>query len=358
MTSKTKFRLQPGEHKLVLEAQPIQPGWMIAPRSYLMDRILPDHERIWMPATKTGGGEATLILGMQTFAPPQLGGLRARMRKLSPAQTLDDLSRPVIDLRPGHPENWAHFLNIHLTLLALAARELGVAPQEFQVLLPSKMPGYIQSLASVLKLDCLYTDAALTGFGVQFSFENGNNVRGMRCQLLLDPRISPVMMALESETLEQVDTPPRLFLSRKDTRRLINETEIKAVLEPQGFKTIYMEDHSPAVQLRMLMQAEEVVAVHGAALAPLFYRKTSAPPIRLVELFPVGHLTNVYRAPITAQSGHWCGIRGYITAENLREIYQLNKPYRKHSLDAFQVDPDALNLALDFVRGDGTGLPA
>lgn len=333
-------------HDVDLPALPIGPGWLIAPRSYLVDRIVPDCERVWLPETATGGGTIRLTVGQHSFAPPAQGSLKGRLRRAARRDVPADADRPLIDLRAGYPENWAHFLNIHLALLALAAQTLDRAPTDFRLLMPAQTPGYVQKLAALVGLDCDYTDDEVSGQGVQISFDDWNIIRGARAELLTDPAISPVAAALADGRIPQARTPEKLFLSRKGTRALSNEDEIRALLEPQGFETVYMEEHSPAEQIRMLVNARQVVAVHGAALAPLFYRRPEGTALDLIELFPVGHLTNVYRAVAAAKGARWCGVRGHIASTNLREIYKLGAPYTKHSLEPFTIDPASLTLAL------------
>lgn len=295
-----------------------------------------------------------LSVGAHRFAPPAPGGLKTKVLGPRTSTIAPTTDRPILDLRAGHPENWAHFLNIHLALLALAARTLKVGPLGFCILLPRQTPGYVRALVDLLGLECLYTDDVVKGFGVEIGFEDWNCIRAIRSALLTDPGISPVAAALQDGTIPTADTPPRLFVSRKGTRALTNEAEIAGLLAPAGFETVYMEELSTALQLRTLINARQVVAVHGAALAPLLYRGPEAEPVALIELFPVGHLTNVYRAVIAAQQGRWCGVRGHITPRNLSEIYKLGQPYLKHSLDTFTVDPEAVKIAQEIVGEQGS----
>ncbi|MEM6451583.1 MAG: glycosyltransferase 61 family protein [Cyanobacteria bacterium P01_D01_bin.105] len=76
--------------------------------------------------------------------------------------------------------------------------------------------------------------------------------------------------------------PQRFFISRKDTRRLLNESEIMSALNRRGISVIQPEKLSFIEQVALFARAELVVAPHGAALANLvFSPKTTS----VVELF-------------------------------------------------------------------------
>lgn len=336
-----------GTHDVTLDGLHIPAGWLITPRSFLVDRIVPRCEEVKLIATETGGGPVRINVGDQVFAPLLGRGLKSRLRRLQRQPTIRLDQQPVLDLRAGHPGNWAHFLNIHLAFLALAARTLSLNPSAFCVLLPAGTPQYIRTLADIIDLQCVYTDYEVTGYGVRMDFDDWNCIRGIRCNLLTDPTVSPVAAKLRDGTIKRQDSPQKLFLSRKSTRNLTNEDEITDLLSTHGFQKIYMEDLSPELQLSYLLNAQEVVAIHGAALAPMLYRDHNCSPIKLIELFPVGHLTNVYRAVVAAQDGRWCGVRGHINKQNIEHIYRLDQPYMEHSLEAFSVDPTSVEIALN-----------
>jgi capsular polysaccharide biosynthesis protein len=320
-------------------------GWLIGPRSFLVDRIVPDLEQVWLPPGRTGGGTISFHEGDQQFVPPKAGNrLKAALRQ--PARRRLDVTGSAIDLRGNEPQNWAHFLNIHLSLLALAAKALGQPWSDFEILLPAKMPGYIRTLTEVIGLSVHFTDDIIEAHGVSVSCPDLNTIRGERGAVLRDVNISPVAAALASGRLQGDAGPKRVFLPRKDTRALNNGDEIDIFLQSQGFQTLYVEDLDVGAQLALFQSAEVVVAVHGASLAPLLYRSPDAAPFTLIEIFPVGHITNVYRAITAEIGGRWCGVRGKIAPEHVPEIYELEGPYLKHSLLNFEADVESLRLAL------------
>jgi capsular polysaccharide biosynthesis protein len=77
--------------------------------------------------------------------------------------------------------------------------------------------------------------------------------------------------------------PRRCYIDRRTShnRRLINEDEVIAALEPMGFVPVRLETLRFAEQIFLFRNAEIIVAPHGAGLANLVYAK---PGLRLVEL--------------------------------------------------------------------------
>lgn len=329
-----------------LGSLPVPAGWLIGPRSFLVDRIQPDLERIWLPQTATGGGTFKIRRGVFDFAAPK-HGLKARL-KPHRSVSVPPEDGWLLDLRIESPENWAHFLNIHLALLAAVCRACDLSWRDVRVILPEGTPSYIRAVTDMCGLACLYANATVSGQGVQFEITDWNVLRGERHTLLTNPDLSPIMAAVQVGLPDVSEgLPKRVFLSRKGDRALGNEAEIEALLSARGFVKIYPETLCVADQIEMLRAAEAVVAVHGAGMAPLLYRGADTPELALVELFPVGHITNVYRAVTAALSGRWCGVRGKLEAVHLPEIYRLNQSYLKHSLRNFDVDPASVEAALE-----------
>lgn len=76
----------------------------------------------------------------------------------------------------------------------------------------------------------------------------------------------------------------RLFVSRSDAnrRRLLNEDELLAVLEPLGFEAVSMSGRTVAEQAELFASAEAVVGPHGGALTNLVFCRKGT---KIVELF-------------------------------------------------------------------------
>jgi hypothetical protein len=328
------------------------PGaWIVGPRSYLVDRILADVEQIWLGEVATGGGAWTIERGTFRFvAPAPPDRLRRFAKRVKPEPPVQ-ADGPFLDLRDGNPGNWAHFLNNHMALVALIGRETDLDWRDLTMLLPARPSGWQEKLVGLLGLKCIFTDQTVEGAGVRVQIPDWNSIRGERGALLRDPAISPVAAALADGRIAPQDGAPRkLFVARRGTRALVNQPEIEALLHPQGFATVYPEDLSVDQEIRYFIDAEEIVAIHGAGLAPLIYRTPGAPASTLLEILPVGHITNFYRAMIADLNGRWVGARGHIEADQVAEIYNLDQPYLKHSLRDFRIDPRSVEVALDLLR--------
>ena len=147
--------------------------------------------------------------------------------------------------------------------------------------------------------------------------------------------------------------PRRVFLTRRDSRRLTNEAEIAGHLATLGFETLHAEDLTPLDQLRLLARAEMVVAIHGAAVAPLLYRPPEAPPARIIELFPVGHITLVWRLVATQVGCRWVGVRGKLRPHHITGgLYDLETPFLRYSTEDFEVDPASIDRAIALMDED------
>ncbi len=89
----------------------------------------------------------------------------------------------------------------------------------------------------------------------------------------------------------------RIFISRRGVRAPLNAAELNAFLEARGFSVLYLEDHPIAEQIAIMQQAEDVAAIHGAALAYLALKDRTR---TVVELLP----PNVYHDHFPIGIGH------------------------------------------------------
>ncbi len=90
--------------------------------------------------------------------------------------------------------------------------------------------------------------------------------------------------------------PSRIYItrgSRKNTRRLVNEDEIFAVLEKQGFVKIDCGTLSVQEQIDHFAAASVIAAPHGAALTNLNF---CSPGVRVLELFAPRYLNKCFWA--------------------------------------------------------------
>ena len=84
----------------------------------------------------------------------------------------------------------------------------------------------------------------------------------------------------------------RIFISRKEKRRVINEDELVAVLSKFGFKSIAPESLSVAEQISLFAAAEVVIGAHGAALTNTVF---CSPGTKVIEIFSPDYVNPCYR---------------------------------------------------------------
>jgi capsular polysaccharide biosynthesis protein len=75
----------------------------------------------------------------------------------------------------------------------------------------------------------------------------------------------------------------RLYIARRQTRRVANQAELEAFLRARGFDTHNLENLSVDQQIDLFAQAEWVVAPHGAELGNLLFCR---PGTKVLELAP------------------------------------------------------------------------
>jgi hypothetical protein len=137
------------------------------------------------------------------------------------------------------------------------------------------MPRAAFALYRQFGFDVISTDGPIRGRNFGWSVSHIEVVPSGRPQL-----IAPFMSKhdCDAEVFPSFDLPANVFLPRRGTRSLTNEAEIYSLLSAQGFEKVYSEDLTVPQQFALLRQADRIVAVHGAGLAPLEYRSSTRPP--------------------------------------------------------------------------------
>jgi hypothetical protein len=92
----------------------------------------------------------------------------------------------------------------------------------------------------------------------------------------------------------------RLYVSRRSAklRRIVNEAEIHGIFAAHGVETVESEKLSAADQIALFMQAELVVAPHGAGLTNMVF---CANPCAVVELHGEHNVNDCYWALATSR---------------------------------------------------------
>ncbi len=94
----------------------------------------------------------------------------------------------------------------------------------------------------------------------------------------------------------------RLYISRNDAklRRVANEAELSPLLAAHGFEIVILTGMPIADQVRLFIEAEAVVAPHGAGLAHIAWMRPGA---KVVEFFPGA--SGPLGAPRNATANFW-----------------------------------------------------
>ncbi|SDI61554.1 glycosyltransferase family 61 protein [Lutimaribacter saemankumensis] len=319
-------------------------GILISASSHLVDRFVPDCEVITLPPKTVRGGSLKIKLKESISHSDHLRTIQRAAMFGKKAHELDGV---LIDFRTHHPQNWAHFLNDHLPLLYKLIEESGLKKETLRVLLPKKTPRYIVEAAKLFSINTIQTDTPVKGSVLAFSLQPWTSNRPVRHLWARSREVDDILLTHGVFDASSYSLPRKLFISRRATRNLENETEIAELLSKRGYHKIYAEDFSASDQFKIFQHAEEIVSIHGAAIAPLLYRRPESLLSRLVELFPCGHMTDNFRVMCHQVGCRWIGVRGRIKPEHIAGAYDLDKPFLEYSLQSFSVDPKSLEIALD-----------
>ena len=126
----------------------------------------------------------------------------------------------------------------------------------------------------------------------------------------------------------------KIFIARREARGLTNHDEVEKLLAARGYRAVYMEDYSIAVQLGIASEANDIVAVHGASMGMLVLRKNIN---SLIEICP----SNVYQEyfPIALGSR----VKTHI---QMMEAYDFRVGFHDYSLIShFKSLPFSANMA-------------
>ena len=312
------------------------PGsWMIGASTFAIDHVVPDIERIWIPETTHDFG------GFVRFRLSDRGTAQAVRRtsrklrllnRIRPPQAIDLGERVFFDARHDDYFNWSHQINFYLTLALAARKWLG---EDVTIILAAGMPAITFELYRLFGFEALSTDGPVQGRQCSWEVSHWEVVPCGRKILVPD-----------DYDLPKLDTPKKVFIARRGGRAILNEAEVDAVLP--GYTKIFPEKLSAAEQFALFRNATDIVAIHGAALAPMQYRPTSAPQLRLVELTPVAMATRWFGIMCHQVGGKYIQVRGRIKPEYVPYLYGA-EPYQAHVNDSFEVDPKSLQVALQMI---------
>lgn len=324
--------------------------WLYAPRTYLTDSFSPFVEEIYLPPVATHAGDLRLDYSHQALASFNTTSFLKKI-KLRFTRKLDINKDVLLDLRNYSPANLAHAITIHLPI-ALYATEYLVTNGFLKplLILPQKLPAHVQSLFSELGFRFLLTDASVSGQICRYELDSLTCLRSDLSTLIK----KSLMQTDFPNVLLNANTnqPKKIFISRRDTRCLINENETEVFLEKRGYKKLYLEDYSVIEQLAIVSLADSIIGIHGAALGPLIFRTLfNKDPLKLVELFTPAHMSNIYRIIMHQIGGKWIGVRGKVWPKLIEQAYECKiEKVRQYSLLDFEICLDSLELAMEKIE--------
>ena len=187
--------------------------------------------------------------------------IRDLLCSLKPTATSDLL---MLDFRDKEPNNVAHLILDIIPHYLYVERQL---PNQVALLLRYVREPFT-SILDRLGVKWLATRRAVRGRFVRVHGSRGLAVHELKgifdCYgLQFFPDVYAGFAAATS------GFPRRIFLGRRDQRRLLNHDAVECELGRRGYATIYMEDYSIPEQMAIGSAAERVVAVHGAAMSHL-----------------------------------------------------------------------------------------
>jgi len=323
-----------------------------------MGRFSPSVERIQLPPSQLAGGKLVLqwadapTLSSSSVRP----GIRHSSDYLLARVTRGVESLPEqqvgIELRRLAPANWSHAINHHLLQSLLLRREIERQRpvEQARVILPKGIPRYITNLYTLFGFQPLIADLPVRGRIGEFYEEPFSCHRAVMTDLVEElVHDSPIAKRLFQSG---IDLPKKVFISRKDTRRVLNEPEVERFLNGQGYVKIFPETLKIEEQFALFAGATHVVGVHGAGLGPFAYRPRHRPCV-FVEILSPGHMTDFYRFIAHQIGARWVGVRGCLWPSLVADAHAFDAPFKRHSLSDFRVDVSSLGAALEIAESPG-----
>ncbi|HUS21492.1 MAG TPA: glycosyltransferase 61 family protein [Aeromicrobium sp.] len=233
----------------------------------------------------------------------------------------------------GGDRNYYHFLLEVLPRWALV-RQLVADAEIDAVFMPAAL-GYERDLAAMAGIDAdkiLPTGSVPAVQASRLLIPSYPNMGELQPRWLVE-WVRATFQAVNTEEL-----PRRLFVTRANTRRLIQGPAIEAMLRERGFVTIDPGTMSAQEQIDHFSAAEVIVGIHGAAMTNLVFAPVG---VRVLELF----------APRYVKHCYWALSNG-IPDARYRYLIGRGRPPRPGQpmyglQDDIDVDPDQVRRELD-----------
>lgn len=274
-------------------------------------------------------------------------GIRMSLARFSSPSTVTDSL--ILDCRAKDTNNIAHI--IQDVLLRIETIKNLIENTELKgrcvvVVLPKRASSLTRRAFDFLKIPTLITDGPVRGDIVEI-LKDDKPFQDIVYGLL--PRLSEMPIPGYSEK-----TPRKIFISRRDTRKIINEGEVEEYLSSQGYQKLYFDELPFNEQWSISRNATDIVAIHGAALGSLAFNRCHPASnlengnraFRLTELFSAAFVVDPFRRYAAALGGSWTGVRGQISPEIVKDLDYERKIFR-HAYDPFRIDLTCLRMALE-----------
>lgn len=195
-----------------------------------------------------------------------------------------------LDTRDIDPNNISHLL-MELIPLCLCAKN--VFPDAVFIF-RNLGPPFRQLLAHFgITPICTYRPIR----GKQLTFRLSRGLSQYEIGLKLDAPIYSYINEIYSDYVGAGEGSSRIFISRRGIRAPTNLSELHACLEGRGFRVVYLEDYPISEQIALIQGAQDIVAIHGAAIAYLALKEHTR---TIIELFP----PNVHHDHFPVGLGH------------------------------------------------------
>jgi len=328
------------------------PVWIIGPRSYLSDRAVPLLDIIAVPARKFGKESITFSGQVEKSV---TRNFHPRKDKLLHPRQARKKERGVdgvyyIDLRIFGLGNWSHFLNKAVPV-AVAIREklIDMGKAEPVFILNKMVFPAILDFMKVIGYSFVCTNCSVEARHVLIEASNLSVIDNLSKKI-----VAPISNLVFENTKKVPDIFSRkVFINRKPPNRsLLNNSVIREELISNGFVEYFMEDFSAAEQIAVILRATDIVAIHGAALAPLMFRNEGHGMLNMVEIMPPGHVVPFFMNMVDDIPCTYRMVRGIPDTDLMADAFSnVDDPSmeftKRHSLRQFNLDLSSLRFAID-----------
>ena len=329
-----------------------QPVWIIGPRSYLSDRAVPLLDIIAVPARNFGAERITFAGQVEKSATRDYHSRKYKL--LHPFQAREEELGVdgvyYIDLRIFGLENWSHFLNKAVPV-AVAIREklISLGEREPVFILNETVFPAILEFMEIIGYRFVCTNRSVEARQVLIEASDLSVIDNLSKKIIIP--ISPLVYANTARVPNIFGQ--KVFLNRKPPNRsILNIDVIRDELILNGFVEYFMEDLSASEQIAVILRATHIVAIHGAALAPLMFRNERHGPLSMIEIVPPGHVVPFFRNMVDAIPCAYRMVRGVPDTDLMADAFSnVDEPSMKftkrHSLRQFNLDLTSLRFAID-----------